>query len=83
VAVAVPGERRHPLTLADAELVEGVHQLLSSAGEVGVGVAVDTLGAEVGHDLGRAEVARRMVEEQPGVELDIHHRHRRRPPIMW
>jgi hypothetical protein len=82
MAVTVPGERRHPLTLGDAELVESVHQLLGTAREVGVRVAVDTLGAEVGHDLGRAKVARRMVEEQPGVELDVHHRHLRCTPFM-
>jgi hypothetical protein len=78
--VGVPRQRRDALTFGDAEPVERVHELLGPAPEVGVGVAVELAGPDLRHDLGVAEVVRRVREHHPCVELRVHHRHAG-PPV--
>ncbi len=79
VPVAVPGQRRDPLAVADAHTVECVHELLAAPGEMRIGMPVDAGCALMGDDLHVRKVTGSVPEEEPGIELDIHHRHRRLP----
>ena len=76
VTVVVPGQGCHPGAVLESQGVEGVHQLLGTAREPAVRGAAHLAGGEPGDHLHLGVVDSGVREEQPAVELDVHHRHR-------
>jgi hypothetical protein len=73
VAMAVPGQRGHPLAGRHAQRVQRLRELARALLDAGPVAAVDVALAAPGHDLDVACVARRMPDQRRYGQRHVHH----------